>query len=75
MKIIIAFIEGNYEHQIVLPDSPTNGDVIKAIFPNLDVRFDKEENIYDVGAPSGFTAYTPFAAEWWDARYKKGGAK
>ena len=53
-----------------IPDNATNGDVIKAIFPNADIEihnitvyviFDMRSNVI------------PFDLDWWNALYQKGG--
>lgn len=43
-------------HGTVLPENPTNGDMIKAMFPNIDTSF---SNIIDLNL-------------WWNAPYKGG---
>lgn len=48
---------------IPIPDNATNGDMIKAIFPNYDEIELTEEY------PSGKTY---FSSDWWNAPYKKG---
>jgi hypothetical protein len=58
-----------------IPNNPTNGDVIKAIFPNTVV------DDYDYGKDPVIDVYGIDAAEyitlrkaWWDAPYQKGGS-
>lgn len=46
-----AIVEGS-----VLPDNATNGDVVKALFPNIDKNF---SNVIDIKL-------------WWNAPYKVG---
>ena len=60
---------------ILIPEGATNGDVIKAMFPNCE----QKENIHngyfemyfdgDFGNPS----YMRVREYWWNAPYKKGG--
>ena len=60
-----------------LPDSVTNGDVIKALFPNatigvLESKTEKSKIAVEwhfEGLPS---YYNLFLEEWWNAPYKKG---
>lgn len=50
---------------LTIPDNPTNGDMIKAMFPNIYT----EECDYDV-----FTTLdeeTRFTYDWWNAPYKR----
>lgn len=44
------------ENGFIFPDNPTNGDVIKAMFPNIDTNF---SNVIDLNL-------------WWKAPYKDG---
>jgi hypothetical protein len=47
----------------------TNGDVIKAMFPNVDVK--ERNNGYEVYFGVG-TAIQFFNHQWWNAPYKAG---
>ena len=47
------------KHGVEIPDNPTNGDVIKAMFPNIDTNF---SNVIDLNL-------------WWNALYKRGETK
>ena len=49
----------------VLPNNPTNGDVIKAMFPNVNVF----KNGEDVGIE--IDGFTMFSLSWWDAPYEE----
>lgn len=45
-----------------IPDNATNGDVIKAIFPNTHMEYRMwTENLYF------------YETDWWNAPYQKGG--
>lgn len=46
----------------------TNGDVVKALFPNCVKDVDNEG--WFITNIDGWTAFTP---KWWNAPYKKGG--
>lgn len=48
---------------IVLPDSPTNGDVIEAVFPNV--------SIYKHGSTYSINNEYNFNETWWNAPYKR----
>ena len=52
---------------IPIPDNATNGDVIKAIFPNVY----SEECDYDIFIT--LDGDTRFTYDWWNAPYKRGG--
>lgn len=59
---------------IVLPDSPTNGDVIKAVFPNIeftDMAFTIHAvaNVTSNGVKGGISY--DFWKDWWNAPYKR----
>lgn len=48
-----------------IPDNATNGDVIKAMFPNIKVNVS--------GGVVRSDRYTQFDLSWWNAPYQKGG--
>ena len=51
-----------------LPDNATNGDMIKALFPNTKVDF---HNLYGCIYWSEEIS-SPIYLDWWNAPYKKG---
>jgi len=51
-----------------IPDNDTNGDVIKAIFPNSDIE---ERRTYMKIVEGDYLL--PCAYQWWNAPYQKGG--
>ncbi len=57
---------------IPLPDGATNGDVIKALFPNVPVDnfFQDTISFYPL-MPNGLTDEIHFDECWWNAPYKK----
>ena len=56
-----------------IPDNATNGDVIKAMFPNAKiVETDREVFLY-TGAREKDEDIQIFDIEWWNAPYQKGG--
>lgn len=54
---------------VVLPDNPTNGDMIKAMFPNEDFHVGKERGDRNV-VYKGY--YTFCKLDWWNLPYKRG---
>ena len=55
---------------IEIPKNVTNGDMIKTIFPNIEIEGIGGE-IKCIAAQIGFgTSY--FALDWWNAPYKRG---
>ena len=57
------------ENCIEIPNGATNGDMIKTIFPNIEIEGIGGE-IKCIAAKNG-TSY--FALDWWNAPYKKCG--
>lgn len=58
----------------LIPDNATNGDVIKAMFPNTEVDdYDYgEDPVIDVYGIDD-TEYITIRKAWWNAPYQKGG--
>lgn len=50
-----------------IPENPTNGDIIKALFPNAEVKLNKEDGriVVWLGIHSLVTLDS-----WWDAPYR-----
>ena len=57
------------ENCIEIPNGATNGDMIKAMFPNIEIEGIGGE-IKCIATKNG-TSY--FALDWWNAPYKGGG--
>lgn len=57
---------------IEIPENPTNGDMVKAIFPDTEIEGIGDEGaIQSIAVSIGYgTSY--FALDWWNAPYKKG---
>ena len=53
---------------IPIPKDATNGDMIKAIFPNIEVK--ERNNVYEVYFGVG-TAIQFFNHQWWNAPYEQ----
>ena len=61
-------VEEKEVNAIEIPKGATNGDMIKAMFPNIEIEGIGGE-IKCIAAQNG-TSY--FALDWWNAPYKKG---
>ena len=57
------------KNAIPIPEGATNGDVIKAMFPNAEYRNDILVNVVFIvsGAQLGYVA---FRESWWNAPYE-----
>ena len=53
-----------------LPRDATNGDIIKAMFPDVEVK--EKNNVYEIYFGVG-TCIQFFNHQWWNAPYKRGG--
>ena len=62
----------NYK-TIPLPDNATNGDVIKALFPDIEIADSKALDKIYTGIPFGdlIGANVDCMREWWNAPYKE----
>lgn len=57
---------------IPFPDNATNGDVIKAVFPNIEIIINTET--HEVTVDDSVNTYMHFFdLDWWNAPYKRGG--
>lgn len=54
---------------IELPENPTNGDMIKAMFPNATIEYWAEYSTYNVEFPND-NDVKHFSYHWWNAPYK-----
>ena len=61
---------------IPIPEDATNGDVIKAMFPNLEVKTFREDSVYSdevrssLPTVNGYYTWHSFDKDWWNAKYK-----
>ena len=63
-------INGAVEVQAIpIPENATNGDMIKAMFSDIESRLDKKTGVVLVKWVDGTTK--TFKASWWNAPYKK----
>lgn len=53
---------------IEIPENVTNGDMIKAMFPHIEIF---EPNKYEIAIKQGL-GWLAFKKEWWNAPYNKG---
>jgi len=51
---------------VVIPENPTNGDVIKALFPDYKTEIEYERVIFFKNDESWITCHP----EWWNSPYK-----
>lgn len=70
----VECVLGNTPTVFTIPENPTNGDVIQAIFPDTEIEGNGSEGaIQSIAVSIGYgTSY--FALDWWNAPYKKGDA-
>ncbi len=54
-----------------LPQNATNGDVIKAMFPNAQIEYWAEYSTYNVEFPND-NDVKHFSYDWWNAPYEAG---
>ena len=58
---------------ILIPKNATNGDVIKAMFPNTSIHYHKADELVDDYVSvniMGCDTQQDYSAEWWNAKYK-----
>lgn len=60
----------NVEDYVLIKSGATNGDVIKALFPNAKVSQSKIEVYMKMGVED--TDIQCFDIEWWNSSYQKG---
>ena len=59
-------IERKVDRAILIPEGATNGDIIKAMFPNIEIIYhDDDIELYDKDSISAEVLYS-----WWNAPYK-----
>jgi len=63
-------MHGYYDVLAELQDNCTNGDMIKAVFPNIDASVSGEGDVIDV-YELGIYCQT-FDLDWWKAPYGRG---
>lgn len=62
---------------IIIPGNPTNGDIIKTLFPETLIYVDTALKmvwfcIYEDKQDEDFDKHITFPLDWWNAPYKKG---
>ena len=66
--ILVAIKNGT-----LIPEGATNGDIIKAMFPNTKID-ECQKDIYEepqLYCVEGMDEWTPFRANWWNSPYEK----
>ena len=58
----------NAETVLEIPDNPTNGDMIKAMFPKCEIM-SEDDRFYHIELDSYLP--TPIFKNWWNAEYKE----
>lgn len=66
---------GNYNipiyNAIIIPRNATNGDMIKAMFPDAQIDYHEESDLaYITVFPKDCDTCQDYSYEWWDAPYK-----
>ena len=63
------------KNYVKIPDNATNGDVIKAIFPQWKLMENTFEEmvLFDIPMKDGYLEHNACSREWWNAPYQKGG--
>jgi hypothetical protein len=64
-----ATIADAIQNSIVLPEGATNGDMIKAMFPNVECKEDILGNVFIVSDAQ--LGYIVLRESWWNAPYKR----
>ena len=65
-KIIYDAGIGIPQKKIDVPALPTNGDILRAMFPGIEVEY--RDDVVDVYGMSSFSV--TFKADWFDAPYE-----
>lgn len=59
---------------IEIPNNATNGDVIKAMFPNLEwIGNDRNVDFYYLDSDTPYAPHLSTFQSWWNAPYKREG--
>ena len=67
LETIEMFLNAFKEMQII-PDNATNGDMIKAMFPNIEITYHNDNiELYNKNSISAEVLY-----QWWNEPYKRG---
>lgn len=62
--------ERDLKRIIIIPPNATNGEVIKAVFPDIESRLDEKTEVMLVKWANGIMQC--IKASWWNAPYKTG---
>lgn len=68
------YIKSISQKVITIPDGATNGDVIKALFPNAEIIRGqiKGENVDRIHLRNNGLLMASFYEDWWNAPYQEG---
>ena len=67
VKTSVSMVEKG--KNIFIHENATNGDVIKAVFPNTNIEYWAEYSTYNVEFPND-NDVKHFSYDWWNAPYK-----
>ena len=62
--------EQDLERIVIIPIDATNGDVIKAVFPNTNIEYWAEYSTYNVEFPND-NDVKHFSYDWWNAKFER----
>jgi hypothetical protein len=66
-----GLMHGRYDVLAKLPDGATNGDMIKAMFPN-GKEYDNDGDVrYEIEIDFDYSFCSYFDGVWWNSPYKK----
>ena len=63
-----------FEKATIIPDDATNGDMIKAMFPNAQIDYHEKSDLVDryvTVFPKYCDTCQDYSLDWWNASYKK----
>lgn len=72
-KSFMPWAEGLIKKGVAIPEGATNGDIIKAMFPNAQIDYHKANELveeYVTFYINGCDTCQDYTLEWWNAPYK-----
>lgn len=66
-------LDGAIRRSMPLPKNPTNGDMIKALFPDFHPLLIGNEMVGHSSGASPYFIECNFDADWWNTLYKRSG--
>ena len=69
----MKFLTDILDKGTLIPDNATNGDVIKAMFPDSVWHTNEDDEVYldRIASNASKLAYVVFNLDWWNALYKR----